>query len=128
MVLLVLVLDDPLHLDKVLDAWLTAGVKDVTILDSTGVQRRRKLAAGEKKPPFFLGMSRLVDMHRYAHNTLFSVIDDETIISRVAEATQRVIGDLSGPHTGVLFTLPVLETWGVPKNTGAGGSCQAKGG
>ena len=44
--LVVLVLDDPALLDRVLDAWLDAGVCGLTVLDSTGVEGSRGRAGG----------------------------------------------------------------------------------
>ncbi|MBI5956839.1 MAG: hypothetical protein HY871_07535 [Chloroflexi bacterium] len=46
------------------------------------------------------------------HNTLFSVVDDEAVIERTIAATQRIVGDLSQPNTGILFVLPVSRVVG----------------
>ena len=111
---LVLVLDNPEKLDEVLDAWRAAGVKGITILDSSGVHRRRG-EVDQQSAPMFLGLSRMLQSDQYIHNTLFSVVEDESIIPAVAEATERILGDLRDPHTGVMFTLPVDQAWGIPK-------------
>ena len=63
----------------------------------------------------FLGLSRMFQADQYVHNTLFSVVQDESIIPNVVAATESVTGDLRDPHTGVLFTLPVSGVWGIPK-------------
>lgn len=115
MVLLMLTLDNPVHLDRVLNAWTKAGVPSITILDSTGMQRRREVAAAGKTPPLFLGLARMMSLEKYVHNTLFSVIEDEEIIPQIVRETEKIIGDLSLPHTGMLFTLPVSQAWGVKK-------------
>lgn len=114
MVLLMFVLDNPDHIDDVLDSWVAAGVRGITILDSSGVHRRRG-EVDEQSVPMFLGLSRMFQSDQYVHNTLFSVIMDESIIPAVAEATEKVVGDLREPHTGVLFTLPIDKVWGIPK-------------
>ncbi len=110
--LLTMVLDNPALLDRVLEAWTEVGVRGITVLDSTGVQRLRSEAGGD--PPTFLGFRRLARTDRYSHYTLFSVTDAETV-RRVVPATEAVVGDLSAPDTGILFTQPVGEVWGLDK-------------
>ena len=114
MILLVFVLDNPDKIDDLLDAWMAAGVRGITILDSSGVHRRRG-EADRQSVPMFLGMSRMFQSDQYVHNTLFSVVQDESIIPSVLEATESVVGDLRKSHTGVLFTLPVNNAWGLSK-------------
>jgi hypothetical protein len=36
-------------------------------------------------------------------------------VKRGVAATEAVTGDLAGPHTGILFALPVEMAWGLPK-------------
>ena len=111
--LLVMVLDNPTLLDRVLETWTDAGARGITVLDSTGVQRLRE-RAGHDARPTFLGFCRLARTEQYSHYTLFSVADAETI-RRVVAATEAVVGDLNAPKTGILFTLPVGEVWGLNK-------------
>ena len=111
--LLVMVLDNPTVLDRVLEAWTDMGVRGITVLDSTGVQRLRQ-SAGHDATPAFLGFRRLSRTEQHRHYTLFSVADAETI-RRVVAATEAVVGDLNAPDTGILFTLPVGEVWGLNK-------------
>jgi len=109
--LLVMVLDDPVLLDRVLEAWLDAGVRGITVLDSTGVEGARKRASGNDLPTF-LGFRRLPHTDQHSHYTLFTVTDDETV-ERVVPASEAIVGDLNAPHTGILFTLPVNQVWGL---------------
>ncbi len=114
MYLLICVLDNPAHLTAVLDGWTEAGVLGVTVLDSTGVQRLRQ-QLDQECPPLFMGFSRLLRTDQYSHNTLFAVVPDMDAVRRAVAATEAVTGDLSGPHTGILFALPVEAAWGLPK-------------
>lgn len=114
MYLLVCVLDNPSHLTAVLDGWTDAGVMGVTVLDSTGVQRVRQ-RMGQESVPMFMGFSRLLRTDQYSHNTLFAVVKDMDTIERAVAATEVVTGDLAGPHTGILFALPLEAAWGLPK-------------
>ena len=110
--LLVMVLDNPALLNRVLEVWTEAGVRGITVLDSTGMGRLRSQAGGD--PPTFLGFRSLPRTDQYSHCTLFSVTDAETV-RRVVPATEAVVGDLNAPDTGILFALPVEEVWGLDK-------------
>jgi len=113
---LMFVLDNPSLLNDVLEAWTSAGVKGITILESTGVHRVRDRASAQDTP-MMLGFSRLLRTDQVGHNTLFAVVEDLEVAERVKEATEAAVGDLTGPHTGILFALPVAAVWGLPKQT-----------
>jgi hypothetical protein len=109
-----LVLDNPALLNDVLEAWNDVGVRGVTILESTGVHRVRARASTQDAP-FMLGFSRLLRTDQVGHNTLFAVVPTMEVVERLVDATERIVGDLSQPHTGVLFAVPVAAAWGLPK-------------
>lgn len=108
------VLDDPALLNDLLEAWTDAGVRGITILESTGVHRVRSRASATDAP-FMLGFSRLLRTDQVGHNTLFAAVPNMDVVHRVVAATELVVGDLSQPNTGVLFAVPVAAAWGLPK-------------
>lgn len=112
MYMLLMVLDDATRLDDVLEAWIQAGVRGVTILESTGLQRimRRKEAGS-----MFMGFSRLVQDTTVGHNTLFALIDSLQVAEAAVAATEAVLGDLRQPNTGIVFVVPVVRSWGLPE-------------
>ena len=110
------VLDNPALLNDVLEAWTDAGVRGITILESTGVHRVRSRASTQDAP-FMLGFNRLLRTDQVGHNTLFAVVRNLDIVERVVTATKEVVGDLSQPNTGVLFAVPVAAVWGLPKQS-----------
>lgn len=114
MLQIVFVLDDPALLNDVLEAWGTAGVKGITLIESTGVHRVRSRASTHDAPRM-LGFSRLLRTDQVGHTTLFAVVEEMSVVERVKEATERVVGDLSKPNTGILFAVPVAAAWGLPK-------------
>ena len=112
MYMLMMVLDDSAHLNDVLRAWVEAGVKGVTIMESTGVNRvLPRPVAG----PMFAGFSQIFGSGRVGHNTIFAVIDDMETAEAAVAATEGVLGDLTKPHTGIIFAVPVAKTWGFPE-------------
>jgi nitrogen regulatory protein P-II 1 len=112
--LLVLVLDNLEQCPHVLDAWEGAGVTGVTILESTGLNRVRQGIRDDF--PLMPSLRSLLAGRETHHRTLFSVVEDEAVLERAIEATQRVIGDLSQPYTGLLFVVPVSQVLGLKRN------------
>lgn len=112
MYLLVMVLDDSNRLNEVLESWRGAGVKGITILESTGLNRVLPRRSAE---PMYAGFSHLLGGGRVGHHTLLALIDSLDIAEAAVAATEAILGDLSQPHTGVIWALPVARTWGLPE-------------
>jgi len=112
MYMLIMVLDDSEHLNDVLQAWVEAGVPGVTILESTGINR---VLPRDHAGSMFAGFSSIFGAGRVGHNTLFAVIESLDLAETAVKATEAVIGELSNPHTGIVFTLPVAKAWGIPE-------------
>lgn len=117
--LLVLVLDNMEHCPMVLDAWEGAGVTGVTILESTGLVRVRQGIRDDF--PLLPSLRSLLVGSETHHRTLFSVIQEDAVLERAIEATQRIVGDLSQPYTGLLFVVPVSQVLGLKRNDAPGG-------
>ena len=47
--------------------------------------------------------------------TIFATIKEEELIDNIVAATQRVMGDLNMPETGMLLVLPVIKAYGFYK-------------
>jgi hypothetical protein len=112
MYMLIMVLDDSSRLNEVLACWIEAGVKGVTILESTGVNR---VLPRDSASPMFAGFTQIFGTGRVGHNTLFAVIDDLATAEAAVSATEGILGDLTKPHTGIIFAVPVLRIWGLPE-------------
>jgi len=117
--LLVLVLDNMEQCPNVLEAWEGAGVTGVTILESTGLNRLRKGIRDDF--PLLPSLRSMLVGRETHHRTLFSVVKDDEVLERAIEATQRVVGDLSQPYTGLLFVVPVSRVLGLKRDDAPGG-------
>ncbi len=109
------VLDDPERLDEVLKAWADVGVRGVTIMESTGWQRRRLQQAS-------LGVrfdfASLVGGERLEnHMTLFVVVENRAIVQKALEAAEAIVGNLDEPHTGILVAWPIEIAKGLPTDS-----------
>ena len=116
MYMVMLVLDDPDRLDEVLDAWYEAGVGGVTIIESTGINRRRM--ARQVGALFMEGINRLIGSEEESHYTLFVIVKDESTVRTCQEKVEAIVGDLNEPNTGVLASWPLTYVKGVPDKQG----------
>ena len=92
--MILLVLDDINHCSSILEAWEAQGVGGVTILESTGLGRARKLSIRDDIP------------------LMPSLVTDD-LVDKVIAATEAIIGDLESPDNGVIFVLPVSRVKGL---------------
>ena len=110
--LIVFVLNDIEQCSDVLDAWEVAGLRGITILESSGLGRARK-AATRDDIPLMPSLSDLFKSTETRHRTLITVVEDQRIVDAVVEATQSVVGDLEQEDTGFLFVVPVSQVYGM---------------
>lgn len=120
--MVLLILDDVNQCSSILEAWEAQGVGGVTILESTGLGRVRKLSIRDDIP-LMPSLSRLLQNREERHRTLFTVVEGEAMVDKVIAATESVLGDLEQEHNGVLFVLPVSRVHGLK-----GGQRRARGG
>jgi nitrogen regulatory protein P-II 1 len=65
--------------------------------------------------PLLPSLRDLLASEELHHRTLFTVVGDELALERVITATERVVGDLSRHHTGLLFVVPVTRVLGLER-------------
>jgi len=107
------VLDDPNKLDAVLDAWEKAGIQGVTIIESTGFQRRR---AQRKHLPLRFDFQPILVGTEKGNMTLITFVENQELIDACVKATESIVGNLDNPNTGVLVSWPLHSVHGIPKN------------
>ncbi len=109
MKLLVLILNDESKVDEVLLLFSELGVKGATVMDSVGMGSILGI-----KIPFFGKNNDLVQIDKPDNKTIFSVIDNETLLNKVINSVKNKIA-LDKPGTGFMFVIPVLEVYGTTK-------------
>jgi hypothetical protein len=115
-VLLIASIDDTSRIWEVLNEWERLCVGAATILDSGGLRRMQTL---RDDLPLFPPVRDLLDKSGAHHRTIMSVLEDTVDLEAVVRATERIVGPLDAPHTGILFTVPVLKGWGLRPCAGA---------
>ena len=115
MYLILFVLDNPDKLEGLLDAWEETGTGGATVLSSTGMHR---LNAGVIRDdlPLIPGLDDFYKRVEDYHRTLFTIVKDEEMLNKIVDATQKVVGDLNRPNTGILVVLPTAQVYGLEKN------------
>ncbi|MGB9672906.1 MAG: P-II family nitrogen regulator [Anaerolineales bacterium] len=110
--LVVLIVNEPKHVAGILEKWESIGIRGITILESSG-HGRIKRAGLLENIPIITSLENLEEISEVHHRTLFSVVEQENLVDRMAEAAQEVIGDLNEEHTGFFFVVPVLKAIGL---------------
>jgi hypothetical protein len=101
---------------EVLDVWVKAGVKGVTILESAGMQQLADGSGGIRADMgIIFSLNKLMKAQEIHHRTLFSVISDQPTLEKVIAASTDYIGDWSRPDVGVLFAWPITHAYGLDK-------------
>jgi hypothetical protein len=111
MFMVMFVLDDPNQLDAVLDAWHAEGINGATIVESTGINRRR--SARLVGTTIMAGINRLMSSDEENHYTLFAIVRDEAVVNKCLAASESVVGNLNEPNTGVFAAWPLPVVKGV---------------
>ncbi|PKO11353.1 MAG: hypothetical protein CVU40_01015 [Chloroflexi bacterium HGW-Chloroflexi-2] len=115
MYFILFVLHDLSNMKDLLHAWEEAGVKGATVLFSTGLGRIHQNFGLMEDFPLFPTMSEILDRveNMDLNRTLFSVVESDEIVKNVLHHTQKVVGDLNEPNTGILIVLPVAQVYGL---------------
>lgn len=121
MFMILFVLDDTGSLDDVLQAWEEAGVGGITILPSTGMARLKQMYSLQDDLPLIPSLQNFLHHEENLNRTLFTIVENESAVDRVVEATQSVTGDLNNPNTGILVALPVMRAYGLNRKNGTAG-------
>lgn len=106
--MIMLVLDNPEQLEKVLEAWENAGIRGATIVESTGIQRLRR----KNLPMRYLFQTP--GLREEGHLTLFVIVESEQMVQECLRATESIVTDLDEPNTGVFAAWPLAFVRGVP--------------
>jgi nitrogen regulatory protein PII len=102
MKLLVFILNKHEYLEAVLEAYVEAGVRGATLIDSEGMGR---FLAYEI--PVFADFQPLMAGNEPNNKTILSLIKDEETLETLKRLIDKVTGGLGKPGVGVMFTVPV---------------------
>ncbi|MDD6467061.1 MAG: hypothetical protein PUF50_02645 [Erysipelotrichaceae bacterium] len=110
MQLLVLILKRVELMNDLLHELVEAGIKGGTILDGHGMGE--SLVDMEDIPMFGVLRQMLSNDDKESTKLLLFVVKDEQVVP-TTQVIKRVVGDLSKPNTGILFSLPIYYCEGL---------------
>jgi len=111
------VLNDPDLLDPMINAWEEAGVKGITVLASTGMARLRERGALREDLPLIPSLDDIIEQYQDTNRTLFTIVQTQEVVHAVVHATEKIVGDLDAPNTGILVVLPVVQAYGLNRRS-----------
>ncbi len=112
MYMILIVLDEPGQLDDLLEGWSEIGIHGVTIIESTGFYRRQ--IKRSKLHLTFL-VEPASNILEEGNITLFTAVEDESLVERCLQKTEQIIGNLEKPHSGVFMSWPLSSAKGLHK-------------
>lgn len=107
--LLVIILNKTEFLDDILTLFLELGVSGATIIDSVGMGR-----IVVKDIPIFASFKDLLSGSRPSNKTILTIVREE-LIEEIVDGLEKSIGEFSKTGTGIYFTLPLDNVWGLAK-------------
>lgn len=111
MQMLIFVLNNIDLLEDVLSELNKEGIHGATVIDSTGMGRVLYNSNNENVP-LFGSLKMILNNHRPFNKTIFTVLKDNEVKTAI-NAIKNIVGDLSQPDAGILFSLPVNFVEGI---------------
>jgi hypothetical protein len=111
--LILFVLHDPTLLRDILTAWEKTGVLGITILPSSGLHRLDEIINMRDDIPLIPSLEDLVGEEEILNRTIFTIVDNDTLIDRLVDVTQEIVGNLDSPNTGILCVIPLSKVYGL---------------
>lgn len=115
MSMILLVLHDPEKLPDILAAWEECGVPGITVWYSTGAGRLRDHQGLRDDMPLIPSYSDFFAQPENNGRTIFSILDDDSLIPKVIAVTDQIVGGLEQSNTGILAVLPISQVRGLRK-------------
>jgi hypothetical protein len=94
------------------EAWQQAGASGVTILEGYGLRRLQEQLGIRDDLPLMPSLATLMHQQEISTHVLVSVVGD-SLAGQLYQATVEILGDLTLPDNGFIFTLDVGNTLGL---------------
>lgn len=110
MQLLVVVTNEAEKVETLFKEMIDIGIRGATVIDTQGMAR--VLHDDIDKIPIFGSLRMLINDQHPFNKTIFVVLGDNQVQSAI-NTVKKVLGNLSKPNAGILFTLPVSHVEGL---------------
>ena len=110
MELLFLILNKEEYLDEILELFLELGVSGATIIETVGMGR-----VITHDIPIFAGFRNLMAGSKPYNKTIMAVVNG-SVVKNIVKGVEEICGSLEEPGTGLIFTVPLSNVWGLAKS------------
>lgn len=114
MQLLILILHNSRHMDKVLSLMMDSGIRGGSLLDCEGVLQALSHNSVEP-PPIFGSLRQYLNPERGEMNKILISALETSQVDTVRKIVSDVTGGLDKANTGILMTVPILTIEGLAK-------------
>lgn len=109
MYFVLVVIDDPSEVDRVLEQLKSGGIAGATIIESTGLHSKQ-----QKRIPLRYSYGG-AEQEETDNLTLFAIVQNRQEAERCREIVESVVGDLDQPNTGIFAAWELDMVKGVPR-------------
>ena len=95
------------------NAWRRVGAPGVTIVEGYGLHRLQESAKSRELLPGMMSMLEILRQGEQTSLIIFTVVADDSIVDNLIAAAEKILGPLTEPDNGVLFTLNADRVVGV---------------
>jgi nitrogen regulatory protein PII len=107
---LFIVLNKTDYLEDIMSTFVRLGVEGATILDSQGMASA--IINGQIDDlPLFGSLKNIIEGSHPYNKTIFSVIESEELVDKVAAAVKEVMDDSLKKGSGFIFSVPVSKVY-----------------
>jgi nitrogen regulatory protein PII len=95
------------------DAWEKAGAPGITFIEGYGLLRLKEATQASGVLPGMMSMFEILRSREQSNMTMFSVVEDESVVDRLIKVSHQILDNLERPNNGVIFVINVEQTVGV---------------
>ena len=106
---------NPDLLEELIEAWTQIGVQRATVIPSTGMRRLQQKQGMRDDIPLMPSLNDFYEAGEEFSRTIFTTVQEESMIDKILAATENVVGNLENHETGILLVLPLLRAHGLKK-------------
>lgn len=113
MLLQVFILEQTELLPQLLSAFMAGGIKGTTVVDCEGALQVIDQASVDA-PPIFGSLRQYLNPGHAKGKLLLTVLPDD-MVPTALDIIADIVGDISLPHMGIYFTVPITHVKGLAK-------------
>ena len=115
MFVLFVVLNEIDYIEDILSGFVENEISGATILESQGMGSAIANSNNESIPLFSTLRMLIGDSDPYS-KTIFTVLENETMVDKAVSVVQGVLSDIKDTGIGFMFTVPVSKVYSIKKD------------